>query len=55
MDSWGNRGTTTGAGYDGSNGTGDCQTWSAGDKDSNVNPWNSDEVSAIRANKDCAG
>ncbi len=53
MDSWGNRTTGTGAGYDASNGSGDCQTWSAGSRDNNVNPWNSDEVSSIRANHGC--
>lgn len=53
MDSWANRTARTGAGHDYTTGTGDCQTWSAGTRDNNVNPANSDEVSSIRANRGC--
>lgn len=53
MDSWGNRTARAGAGHDGSNGSGDCQTFSAGSRDNNVAPFNSDEVSSFRANRGC--
>jgi hypothetical protein len=53
MDSWGNRTGRNAAGYDYSNGTGDCQTFSAGSRDNNVNYWNSDEVSSFRTDRGC--
>ena len=53
MDSWGNRTTVNSAGYGGANGTGDCQTFTAGSRDNNVAPWNSDEVSSWRTNRGC--
>lgn len=53
MNSWGNRTTTNARGYDSSTGTGDCQTFSRGGKDSNVAVWNDDEVSSTATNGGC--
>jgi hypothetical protein len=53
MDSWGNRTVVNAAGYEHSNGTGDCQTFTAGQRDNNVNYFNSDEVSSWRTNHGC--
>lgn len=53
MDSWGNRTGTDSAGYDGSNGTGDCQTFGFNSRDNNVAFYNSDEVSSWRTDGGC--
>jgi hypothetical protein len=53
MDSWANRTTTNARGYDGSSGTGDCQTFARGSSDNNVNTFNSDEVSSTATNGGC--
>lgn len=53
MDSWGNRTATPSAGYDGADGSGDCQTFEAGQRDNNVSFVNSDEVSSWRTNRGC--
>ncbi len=54
MDSWANNSNTyQSCGYDGSNGTGDAQDWEENQHDSNVAPWNSDEVSGWRTKYGC--
>lgn len=53
MDSWGNRSTFSGCGYGGFNGSGDKQTFGAGQRDDNVAPWNSDEVSSWKTRYGC--
>ena len=53
MDSWGNRTTTNAAGYGSANGSGDCQTFGAGERDDNVSTFNSDEVSSWKTNGGC--
>jgi hypothetical protein len=53
MDSWANRTTRNAAGYGASNGSGDCQTFQAGERDNNVANWNSDEVSSWKTNGGC--
>lgn len=53
MDSWGNRTVVNAAGHEHSNGTGDCQTFQAGQSDNNVAFFNSDEVSSWRTNHGC--
>jgi hypothetical protein len=54
MDSWANRSSTYSAcGYGGANGTGDRQGWSPNNNDSNVAPWNSDEISSWRTRYGC--
>jgi hypothetical protein len=53
MDSWGNRTTRNAAGYGSTNGSGDCQTFSAGSRDNNVASWNSDEITSWKTNGGC--
>ena len=53
MDSWANRTTYDGRGYDKANGTGDCQSFGKGSNDNNVAPWNSDEISSTATNGKC--
>lgn len=53
LDSWANRSTRDARGYDDWNGRGDCQTFRSGSSDSNVAPWNSDEVSSTATNGGC--
>jgi hypothetical protein len=53
MDSWGNRTTTNSSGYGSAGGSGDCQTFGAGQRDNNVAFFNSDEVSSWRTNAGC--
>jgi hypothetical protein len=53
MDSWGNRSTSNAAGYADANGSGDCQTFVAGQRDANVAPWNSDEITSWKTNGGC--
>lgn len=52
-DSWANRGTQTGAGFDNAGGSGDCINFTAGQSDNNLAFWNSDEVSAWRTKNAC--
>lgn len=54
MSSWANNSNTyKSCGYDGSNGTGDAQNWDENSHDSDVAPWNSDEVSGWRTKYGC--
>lgn len=53
MDSWANRSGYYAAGYGFYDGQGDCQTFSPYSYDSNVAPFNSDEVSSWRTNYGC--
>ena len=53
MDSWANRTTTNARGYDNTNGTGDCQTFTRGSSNPNVSVLNSDEVSGTARNGAC--
>jgi hypothetical protein len=53
MDSWGNRTTTNSAGFGNANGGGDCQTFTAGQRDNDVAFFNSDEVSSWKTNGGC--
>lgn len=53
MDSWGNRTARNAAGYGSTGGSGDCQTFKAGERDNNVASWNSDEISSWKTNGGC--
>lgn len=56
MDSWANRSITlAGCMYQHSNGGGDQQLMAKGSSDSNVAPWNSDEVTSWRTKFGCGG
>lgn len=54
MGSWANNSDTyKSCGYDGSNGTGDQQEWNENSHDSDVAPWNNNEVSGWRTKYGC--
>jgi hypothetical protein len=54
MDSWANlSAANTARGNDFANGAGSCQTFGKASNDTNVNPFNSDEVSSYRTNSGC--
>ncbi len=53
LDSWANRSTQNARGYAEWNYGGDCMTFTRGDSDGHVAPWNSDEVSSTSTAAGC--
>lgn len=53
MDSWANRSTTNARGYDGYNFQGRCLTFTKGERDNNLAPWNSDMISSTSTSGGC--